>query len=71
MKKVRPIKLIYAYADLPESGERLRRVYGKVFARARENILKRHLLQREEVGLNASDIVRQSFFKGAVTAVFS
>jgi len=50
MRKVKPIKINWIYANSPESEERVQRAYDRIFTIARANLLRK----REEQAKKAS-----------------
>lgn len=45
MRKVMPPNIKFIYADKPESAQRLKVVYDRIFTTARQNIIQRAKLQ--------------------------
>lgn len=46
MRKIAPLKFEFVYIDAPDSKERLKRAYGRIFAIARQNIINRRILEK-------------------------
>jgi hypothetical protein len=53
VKKIIPPTITYIYANSPESQERVRRAYFRIFNIARQNLLKKHAF-KNKMGKNCT-----------------